>query len=127
MFGRRVFASAPIPRHLYARLHIQTSSQAARRMPSLAPLSSLEGKNSNVLNSLAIASARDGAVGANSSPSLAKMEELFAVWAPLGSTAALAFLQLNGKGLTSWCMPLTNLRFRFHETSLSGGEMMHSF
>ncbi|CCW64723.1 unnamed protein product [Phytomonas sp. EM1] len=52
MFGRRVFASAPIPRHLYARLHIQTSSQAARRMPSLAPLSSLEGKNASLFCSL---------------------------------------------------------------------------
>ncbi|CCW71872.1 unnamed protein product [Phytomonas sp. Hart1] len=117
MFGRRVFASAPLPRRLYARLHIQSSAQAARRLPSLTPLTALEGKKTNVLNALSLASARDGAVGANSVSSLAKMEELFAVWAPLGNATALAFMQMSGKGLISWCMPLMNLSFRFIETA----------
>ncbi|ORC92378.1 uncharacterized protein TM35_000031310 [Trypanosoma theileri] len=42
MFGRRVFASAGVPRHAWAALHIQSSRQASRILPSLAPLAPLE-------------------------------------------------------------------------------------
>ncbi|PWV01314.1 hypothetical protein C4B63_4g3139c [Trypanosoma cruzi] len=42
MFGRRVFASAGVPRHMWAPLHIQSNQQANRVLPSLAPLASLE-------------------------------------------------------------------------------------
>lgn len=38
MLGRRVFASAPLPRHMWAKLHIQSAAQAKRLLPSLAPL-----------------------------------------------------------------------------------------
>ncbi|CAD2217612.1 hypothetical protein AGDE_13982 [Angomonas deanei] len=38
MFGRRVFASAAIPRAQWASLHIMSAQQAARRLPSLIPL-----------------------------------------------------------------------------------------
>ncbi|KAH9589208.1 hypothetical protein LSM04_003968 [Trypanosoma melophagium] len=38
MFGRRVFASAGVPRHAWAALHIQSSRQARRVLPPLAPL-----------------------------------------------------------------------------------------
>ncbi|RNF09175.1 hypothetical protein TraAM80_02320 [Trypanosoma rangeli] len=42
MFGRRVFASAGLPRHMWTSLHIQNKRQAHRVLPSLALLSSLE-------------------------------------------------------------------------------------
>ncbi|CBH16841.1 hypothetical protein, conserved [Trypanosoma brucei gambiense DAL972] len=38
MFGRRVYASAAVPRRMWPALHIQSSSQALRILPSLAPL-----------------------------------------------------------------------------------------
>lgn len=38
MFGRRVFGSAPIPKAMYRGLHINTSAQAARLLPTLIPL-----------------------------------------------------------------------------------------
>lgn len=40
MFGRRVFGSVPIPRAMYASLHINTAAQASRILPALVPLSS---------------------------------------------------------------------------------------
>eukprot|EP00744_Colponema_vietnamica_P013284 GILI01018616.1.p1 GENE.GILI01018616.1~~GILI01018616.1.p1 ORF type:complete len:105 (-),score=25.51 GILI01018616.1:252-566(-) len=41
MFGRRVFASAPIPPSMFARLNISSAQQAQRRLPSLVPVSSI--------------------------------------------------------------------------------------
>eukprot|EP00744_Colponema_vietnamica_P003424 GILI01005250.1.p1 GENE.GILI01005250.1~~GILI01005250.1.p1 ORF type:complete len:133 (+),score=30.06 GILI01005250.1:36-401(+) len=38
MFGRRVFASAPIPPSMFARLNISSVQQAQRRLPSLMPI-----------------------------------------------------------------------------------------
>ncbi|PBJ74813.1 hypothetical protein TcG_07210 [Trypanosoma cruzi] len=40
MFGRRVFGSSTIPRAMYATLHINSSLQARRMLPSLVPLTS---------------------------------------------------------------------------------------
>ncbi|RNF26784.1 uncharacterized protein Tco025E_01019 [Trypanosoma conorhini] len=48
MFGRRVFASAGVPRHMWSSLHIQNRRQAQRVLPSLAPLASL-GKSGAML------------------------------------------------------------------------------
>ncbi|KPI89179.1 hypothetical protein ABL78_1742 [Leptomonas seymouri] len=53
MFGRRVFASAPLPRHMWAALHIQNAAQAQRVLPSLAPLVSLSGKHNVFCSGLA--------------------------------------------------------------------------
>ncbi|TPP41749.1 MBOAT, membrane-bound O-acyltransferase family protein [Leishmania donovani] len=53
MFGRRVFASAPLPRHMWAKLHIQNAAQAQRMLPSLAPLAAVEGKHSSFCSGLA--------------------------------------------------------------------------
>lgn len=38
MFGRRIFASAPIPPSMYAKLNISSAQQAQRRLPSLVPV-----------------------------------------------------------------------------------------
>ncbi|RNF12360.1 hypothetical protein TraAM80_00371 [Trypanosoma rangeli] len=40
MFGRRIFGSSTIPRAMYATLHINSSMQARRMLPSLVPLTS---------------------------------------------------------------------------------------
>ncbi|TPP41742.1 hypothetical protein CGC20_8635 [Leishmania donovani] len=72
MFGRRVFASAPLPRHMWAKMHIQNAAQAQRMLPSLAPLVSSLGRSTNVLNSQALTQARDGMA---SDPSAASLEE----------------------------------------------------
>ncbi|TPP50940.1 MBOAT, membrane-bound O-acyltransferase family protein [Leishmania donovani] len=53
MFGRRVFASAPLPRHMWAKLHIQNAAQAQRMLPSLAPLAAVEGRHSSFCSGLA--------------------------------------------------------------------------
>ena len=53
MFGRRVFASAPLPRHMWAKLHIQNAAQAQRMLPTLAPLISLTGTHSVFCSGLA--------------------------------------------------------------------------
>ncbi|KPA82905.1 putative mitochondrial hypothetical protein [Leptomonas pyrrhocoris] len=53
MFGRRVFASAPLPRHMWAKLHIQNAAQARRMLPSLAPLAALEGRQNVFCSGLA--------------------------------------------------------------------------
>ncbi|EPY37431.1 hypothetical protein AGDE_02775 [Angomonas deanei] len=39
MFSRRVFASSPIPRAMYAKLGISTPTQASRLLPSFVALS----------------------------------------------------------------------------------------
>ncbi|KPA82916.1 putative mitochondrial hypothetical protein [Leptomonas pyrrhocoris] len=75
MFGRRVFASAPLPRHMWAKLHIQNAAQARRMLPSLAPLASSLGRSTNVLNSQALTQARDGMA---SETGAAALEELLA-------------------------------------------------
>nr|CCC94587.1 conserved hypothetical protein [Trypanosoma congolense IL3000] len=38
MFGRRVYASASVPRRMWPALHIQSSAQSNRILPSLAAL-----------------------------------------------------------------------------------------
>ncbi|KAK7198617.1 hypothetical protein NESM_000824800 [Novymonas esmeraldas] len=53
MFGRRVFASAPLPRQMWAKLHIQNAAQAQRMLPSLVPLASLEGNHTVFSSGLA--------------------------------------------------------------------------
>ncbi|CBZ25811.1 conserved hypothetical protein [Leishmania mexicana MHOM/GT/2001/U1103] len=73
MFGRRVFASAPLPRHMWAKMHIQNAAQAQRILPSLAPLVSSLGRSTNVLNSQALAQARDGMASDSSATSLEEL------------------------------------------------------
>ncbi|GET88030.1 hypothetical protein, conserved [Leishmania tarentolae] len=73
MFGRRVFASAPLPRHMWAKMHIQNATQAQRMLPSLAPFISSLGRSTNVLDSQALTQARDGMA---SDPSAASLEDL---------------------------------------------------
>ncbi|CAG9572837.1 conserved hypothetical protein [Leishmania major strain Friedlin] len=53
MFGRRVFASAPLPRHMWVKMRIQNAAQAQRMLPSLAPLAAVEGKHSSFCSGLA--------------------------------------------------------------------------
>ncbi|KEG09523.1 hypothetical protein DQ04_05081010 [Trypanosoma grayi] len=53
MFGRRVFASAGVPRHVWASLHIQSTRQAQRILPSLAPLAALQRNGTASASSLA--------------------------------------------------------------------------
>ncbi|CAJ1022913.1 hypothetical protein Q4I30_003042 [Leishmania utingensis] len=60
MFGRRVFASAPLPRYMWTKMHIQNAAQAGRMLPSFAPLVSSLSRSTNVLNSQALTQARDG-------------------------------------------------------------------
>ncbi|KAG8346057.1 hypothetical protein TRVL_03117 [Trypanosoma vivax] len=42
MFSRRVYASAGVPRRAWASLHIQSSRQAQRILPSLPSISSVK-------------------------------------------------------------------------------------
>ncbi|KAG5507373.1 hypothetical protein GH5_07471 [Leishmania sp. Ghana 2012 LV757] len=76
MFGRRVFASSPLPRHMWAKMHVQNAAQAQRMLPSLAPLVSSLGRSTDVLNSQALTQARDGMA---SQSGAASMEELLSV------------------------------------------------
>ncbi|KAG5507096.1 hypothetical protein JKF63_05842 [Porcisia hertigi] len=76
MFGRRVFASAPLPRHMWAKMHIQNATQAQRMLPSLAPLVSSISRSTNVLNSQALTQARDGMA---SESGIGSLEELLSV------------------------------------------------
>ena len=84
MFGRRVFASAPLPRHMWAKLHIQNAAQAQRMLPTLAPLAASLGRSTNVLNSQAFMQARDGMASERGS---AALEELLALRLAAGSPA----------------------------------------
>ncbi|KAK7197951.1 hypothetical protein NESM_000749800 [Novymonas esmeraldas] len=86
MFGRRVFASAPLPRQMWAKLHIQNAAQAQRMLPSLAPLAASLGRCTNVLNSQALTQARDGMA---SETGAASLEELLTVRCFSGSLTTL--------------------------------------
>ncbi|KAG5480610.1 hypothetical protein LSCM1_06314 [Leishmania martiniquensis] len=86
MFGRRVFASAPLPRHMWVKMHVQSAAQAQRRLPSLAPLVSSLGRSTNVLDSQALTQARDGMA---SQSGAASMEELLSVRCFPGSLTTL--------------------------------------
>lgn len=112
MFGRRVFASAPIPRAAWASLHIQSAAQAARRVPSLALLAGPTGKATNILNSLASAQARDGMAAAT--VSVAVIEEMIASMMA-STTASVWAVTMGGVGptLLSWHMPTCTLMTTF--------------
>ncbi|CBZ14497.1 conserved hypothetical protein [Leishmania braziliensis MHOM/BR/75/M2904] len=53
MFGRRVFASAPLPRYMWPKMHIQNETQARRTLPSFTPLAVAGGTRSIFCSGLA--------------------------------------------------------------------------
>ncbi|RNF09180.1 hypothetical protein TraAM80_02325 [Trypanosoma rangeli] len=100
MFGRRVFASASLPRHMWASLHIQNKRQAQRVLPSLTPLASLMAscQLSSVASVLSV------------SQSVGVMEPLHGDEDPLMSAATIACHRGYLAALTaSWCMPLRTI------------------
>lgn len=52
MYTRRIFGTTPIPRTMYSRLHIASSTQAKRLVPSLVCLSTAVERSSHLTNSL---------------------------------------------------------------------------
>lgn len=52
MYCRRIFGTTPIPRTMYSRLHIASSTQAKRVLPSLVSLSTAVERSSHLTNSL---------------------------------------------------------------------------
>ncbi|RNF26779.1 uncharacterized protein Tco025E_01014 [Trypanosoma conorhini] len=100
MFGRRVFASAGVPRHMWASLHIQNRRQAQRVLPSLAPLASLTA--SRQLSSTAAVLSASQTAGV--------MEPLHLDEDLLLSAATIACHRGCLAALTaSWCMPLRTI------------------
>ncbi|EAN92864.1 hypothetical protein C3747_2g1795c [Trypanosoma cruzi] len=100
MFGRRVFASAGVPRHMWASLHIQSNRQAQRVLPSLASLAShsAAGHISSVAAML-------------SAPQLMSvMEPLYGDEDPLLCAASIACHRGCLTSLANlWCMPLRTI------------------
>ena len=93
MFSRRIFASAPIPPHMYAALNISSAQQAARRLPSLVPVTASVAKSmgSSSLLQLAAGAGSGLAVGdalsAGGNANSAIMEQLSLIM--LNSTLAV--------------------------------------
>ncbi|KEG09500.1 hypothetical protein DQ04_05111020 [Trypanosoma grayi] len=99
MFGRRVFASAGVPRHVWASLHIQSTRQAQRILPSLAPLPLATGCH---LSGAAAAVSAWQAVSA--------LEPPHGDEDPLLSSATLVCHRSCLSSLAaSWCMPLRTI------------------
>ncbi|ORC92374.1 uncharacterized protein TM35_000031270 [Trypanosoma theileri] len=104
MFGRRVFASAGVPRHAWAALHIQSSRQASRILPSLAPLAPLECRR-QLSGAVAAVSAWQTTPAV--SDALLSDEDLL-----LSSTTAAVMAWHRGclsSLATAWCMPLRTI------------------
>ncbi|KAG8346060.1 hypothetical protein TRVL_03120 [Trypanosoma vivax] len=64
MFSRRVYASAGVPRRVWASLHIQSSRQAQRILPSLAPVLPSAGPR---LSDITLSAITGGVFGSGSS------------------------------------------------------------
>ncbi|KPI83697.1 hypothetical protein ABL78_7265 [Leptomonas seymouri] len=113
MFGRRVFASAPLPRHMWAALHIQNAAQAQRVLPSLAPLVASMGVSTSILSSQALMQARNG-MASETGP--AALDELLASRIAAGLPTALnsAFFGVS-KFFISVNLPLVSFPVLYRE------------
>ncbi|KAH9589287.1 hypothetical protein LSM04_005795 [Trypanosoma melophagium] len=101
MFGRRVFASAGVPRHAWAALHIQSSRQARRVLPPLAPLECRRQLSG------AVAAVSAWQTTPAVSDALLGEEDLF-----LSTTTAAIIAWHHGclsSVATAWCMPLRTI------------------
>jgi hypothetical protein len=118
MFGRRVFASAPLPRYMWAKMHIQNAAQAQRMLPSLAPLVASIGHSTNVLHSQATMQVRDGTA---SETSVTAFDKLAALQLAAGSPALFkTILFITGKLAISVNTPLVTFLKLCKETASPG-------
>nr|CCC94590.1 conserved hypothetical protein [Trypanosoma congolense IL3000] len=113
MFGRRVYASASVPRRMWPALHIQSSAQSNRILPSLAALRPAIARHAIQLSPSCLASTAEG-VG-EAVPALEPLQ------LSIGSLfAAVTFPRYSGMGFAlpnCMCMPLRTIIWKLHSSA----------